>query len=110
MCIGGIPLMDLEIPPEPLKDKEVIKRGLQAHRDLEIANLKQGTWIASPLWSKVGWGKELKKYGFTWQKFIGVVRDHYPYFYDWVKGNARWEDVIRKLIERIEDEIKAMEG
>jgi len=78
MCIGGIPLMDLEIPPEPLKDKEVIKRGLQAHRDLEIANLKQGTWIASPLWSKVGWGKELKKYGFTWQKFIGVVRDHYP--------------------------------
>jgi len=101
--------MDLKIPSEPLKSKEIIRRGLQAHRDLEIANLKQGTWIASPLWSDVGWGKELKKYGFTWQKFMGIVRDHYPYFYDWIKGNASWEKVTRKLIERVEDEIKAME-
>jgi len=101
--------MNLEIPPEPLKDKELIKKGLQAHRALEIANLKQGSWIASLLWSKTEWGKELKKYGFTWQKFLGVVRDHYPYFYDWVKGNEEWGNIIMKLIERVEDEIKAME-
>jgi len=102
--------LNLEIPPEPLEYKELVRRGMKAHREVEIANLKQGTWIASPLWSEVGWGKELKKYGITWQKFMSIIRDHYPYFYDWVKGKMSWDEVIRKLIERIEDEIEAKEG
>lgn len=103
-------IMNLKIPPEPIDFKERVKKGLEVHRDLEIANLKQGTWIASPLWKEMGWGSELKKYGFRWQDFMKIIRDHFPYFYDWVNDKITWNDAIRKLIERIEDEIKAMEG
>ena len=103
-------MLKLEIPPEPHRIKESIRRGLEVHRELEIANLKQGTWIASPLWSEFGWGRELKAHGLTWQKFMVIVRDHFPYFLDWVMGRASWEFVIRKLIERLEDEIRFMSG
>jgi hypothetical protein len=101
--------VQLKIPPEPILAKELIKRGLEAHRDLEIANLKQSTWIASPLWKDAEWGKELKKNGITWQKFMEIVRDHYPYFLDWVNDKASWDYVIKKLIERIEEEVKFSE-
>lgn len=96
--------MGFEIPEEPVFIKEQIRRGLEVHRELEIANLKQATWIASPLWTDAGWGKELKKLGITWQRFLSVVRDHFPYFLDWVNGKASWSYVINKLIERLKEE------
>jgi hypothetical protein len=99
--------MNLEIPPEPTSIKASIKRGLETRRKLEIMSLKQGTWIASPLWSDVGWGKELKKHGLTWQRFMVVVRDHFPYFLDWVKDRVGWDEVMRKLVEHLEDEVAA---
>jgi hypothetical protein len=103
-------MLSLETPPEPLSAKESIKAGLEVHRELEIANLKQGTWIASTLWTEVGWGRVLKKSGLTWQKFMVIVRDHYPYFLDWVNGKAGWEYVVGKLIERVDEEVKFLEG
>lgn len=100
--------MELEIPPEPISVKEEIVRGLKANRKLQIMSLKQATWIASPLWSEVGWGKELKRHGITWQKFMVIMRDHYPYFLDWVMGRMSWSGVMKRLVERIEDEVIAM--
>lgn len=97
--------MNLEIPPEPISTKESIEKGLEVHRELEIMSLKQGTWIASPLWSEVGWGRELKRQGLTWQKFMVVVRDHYPYFLDWVMNRISWDEAMGKLVERLEDEV-----
>lgn len=103
-------MLALEVPLEPTSAKDSMKRGLEAHRELEIANIKQGTWVASPLWKDAGWRRELKKHGLTWQKFMILVRDHYPYFLDWVNGKAEWDYVIGKLIEHIEDELDAMKG
>jgi hypothetical protein len=102
--------LKLEVPPEPSSVRESIRRGLEAHRRLEIMSLKQGTWIASPLWRDYGWGLELKRHGVTWQKFMIIIRDHYPYFLDWVNGKAPWGYVIGKLIERVEEEAKLSEG
>jgi len=101
-------VLNLEIPPEPISMKDSIKKGLEVHRELELANLKQGTWVASPLWRDTGWGRELKRHGLTWQKFMVFIRDHYPYFLDWVNGKASWNSIIGKLIERIDDELNAM--
>lgn len=100
--------MNLEIPHEPISLKEFMKRGLEAHRELEIANLKQGTWLASPLWSGMGWGRELKEHDITWQKFTVIVRDHFPYFLDWAMEKASWGEAMGKLVERIEDEVTAI--
>jgi len=100
--------MNLDIPQEPISVKELIKRGLEAHRELEIASLKQGTWIASPLWSKAGWSTELNRHGLTWQKFMVIVRDHFPYFLDWVTGRMGWDEAMGKLVERLEDEVAAI--
>jgi len=100
--------MNLKFPREPISVKESMKRGLDVHRELEIANLKQGTWIASPLWSEAGWGRELKEHGITWQKFMVIVRDHFPYFLDWVMEKISWDEVMRKLVERLEDEVAAI--
>ena len=72
-------MLKLTIPPEPQEVKESIKQGLKENRELEIMNLKQGTWIASPLWTGYGWKHELKAHGITWQRFMSIVREHFPY-------------------------------
>ncbi|RLG60387.1 hypothetical protein DRN86_02650 [Candidatus Geothermarchaeota archaeon] len=100
--------MKLEIPPEPVSVKESIRRGLDVHRELEIMNLKQGTWIASPLWSDMGWGRVLKREGLSWQSFMSIIRDHFPYFLDWVLGRMDWDEVMSRLVQRLEDEIEAL--
>ena len=98
----------LKIPVEPLPMKESIKRGPLNTSSIKCTEFNSTSWVAAPLWSDYGWGGELKRNGMTWQIFMGVVRDHYPYFLDWTMGRMSWNEVIEKLKERLVDEAVAM--
>ena len=52
--------INLSIPPEPTQMKKKFKEELEKEFRLMQANIKQGTWIASPLWTQYGWGKYLE--------------------------------------------------
>lgn len=102
--------MNLPISPEPTSVKEKLKKDFEKedeyafpHPSLTIArlakaNIKQGTWIASYLWTQCKWKDILKHYGISWQKFVEAVRDNYYSFISWVKGEKSWEEAIKDLI------------
>jgi hypothetical protein len=73
---------------------------------LTQATIKQGTWIASPLWSHYGWGNILKSYGFTWPNFMEAVRDNSYSFLQWINGEKSWDETIKDLIVIIEKRIE----
>jgi len=97
--------IDLPIPPEPISTKKHFKEELEKGSKLIQANIKQGTWIASPLWSQYGWGGILKSYVFSWQSFMEAVRDNYYNFIQWIKDEKSWNDAIKDLITIIERRI-----
>ena len=84
--------MNLPTPPEPTLAKEKLKKDLEKENEYALphprltvvrltkANIKQGTWIASYLWTQCGWKDTLKRYGISWQKFVEAVRDNYYRF------------------------------
>mgnify|MGYP000229833670 CR=1 FL=1 len=59
--------------------------------DTEVV-VRQGTW----LWS--GWKNELKRRGISYHRFIEVFKLHSDDFVRWLKGEASWDDVIRKFV------------
>ncbi len=67
-------VIDLPIPPEPTKIKEDFNEELEKGSKLGQANIKQGAWIVSPLWTEMDWGSILKTHGFSWQDFNKAVR------------------------------------
>ncbi len=73
-------VFDLPMPPEPTKIKEDFKEELENGSKLKQAYIKQGIWIAGPLWTEMGWGGILKTHGFSWQDFMKAIRDNYYNF------------------------------
>lgn len=98
--------INLPIPPEPISVRKRFKEELEKGSRLMQANIKQGTWIASPLWTQYGWGNILKSYGFSWQKFMEAVRDNYYSFIQWINGEKSWNETIGDLIAIIERRMK----
>jgi len=98
--------INLSIPPEPTQMKKKFKEELEKEFRLMQANIKQGAWIASPLWTQYGWGNILKSYGFSWQHFMEAVRDNYYSFIQWINGRRSWDETIKDLIAIIERRIK----
>ncbi len=99
-------VIDLPMPPEPTKIKEGFKEELEKGSKLEQANIKQGTWIAGPLWTEMGWESILKTHGFSWQNFMKAIRDNYYNFTKWITGEKSWEESIKDLITIIERRMK----
>ena len=61
--------MNLPTPPEPTLEKENEYAFSRPHPRLTVArltkaNIKQGTWIVSYLWTQCGWKDTLKRLAF----------------------------------------------
>ena len=96
-------ISNLPIPPEPVSVKQRFKEELENGSKIIKGNIKQGTWIATPLWNEFGWGEILKSHMVTWQIFMKAVSNNYYSFIAWIKDRKSWADTISDLIDEIEE-------
>lgn len=96
----------LLIPPEPVAFKMDTKKRIKEGDKLARMNIKQGTWIASILWTEMRWKTILKEHGLRWQDLMKVIRECYYSFLDWIEGEKEWEDVINYAILGLERELR----
>lgn len=59
-----------------------------------------GNRIPQYLWSK--WRTELKKRGFTWQKFLRLMKYRTDDAILWTYNRISWTDFVEKVIKSIE--------
>ena len=96
----------LSIPPEPVDIKMNFKKRMEEGDKLTKMSIKQGTWIASILWTDTRWKTVLKDYGLRWQDMMKVIRECYYSFLDWIEGKRSWDDVINYIVLGLERELK----
>ncbi|OFZ36958.1 MAG: hypothetical protein A3D92_16075 [Bacteroidetes bacterium RIFCSPHIGHO2_02_FULL_44_7] len=98
--------MKLHTPKEPEHVKEWIKsieRGTSktpSTINWERLNVWYGNQLPQYLWSE--WKDELKPRGFTWQKFLKLLRQRTDAILLWYKGAYTWERFIKETINLIE--------
>ncbi|MPW39918.1 hypothetical protein GBV73_09635 [Thermococcus sp. 101 C5] len=98
--------LPLPIPREPTSERDYLKKNLETNYRATIATIRQGTWIASYLWTAHGWRDILKPRGFSWQMFMKAVRANSLSFLKWIQGEKTWEECIKDLINIIEIMLK----
>ncbi|MDP3729875.1 MAG: hypothetical protein Q8R26_04015 [bacterium] len=97
--------MKLQIPKEP---KEIlayirsVNKQMSAGSDINWDSFS--VWAANKLpqylWNE--WKGELKPQGFTWQKFLKLLRMRTDTILGWFKGIREWEDTAKDIINLIE--------
>jgi len=98
--------MELPIPPEPREIKEFIKkhRGkLGSEPDIDYDSL--AVWylnkLPSYLWKY--WKSNLESLGYTWPKFIKVVKYATDDIIDWaLYDNLEWNGLVKRLSKLLE--------
>ncbi len=102
-------MLNLIIPSEPKDVKEFVK-GLRQR--LEESEKGYSEWMDSTavwygnrlpkyLWSS--WKNELAPLGYSWQKFLRIMRLHAQDFILWaIYDKLTWNELISKICETIE--------
>jgi len=98
--------MELDVPPEPREIKESIKkyRGvLGSTPDIEYDSL--AVWynnqLSSYLWRH--WKSTLESYGYTWQRFIKVVKYTTEDIIEWaLYDKLGWAELVKRLVALLE--------
>jgi len=98
--------MQLPVPPEPKEIKESIKRYRSVFNsvpDVEYDSL--AVWynnqLPSYLWRY--WKAILEGYGYTWQKFVKVMRYATENIIDWaLYDNLEWNELIKRISKLLE--------
>lgn len=97
-------MTNLQIPKEPKEVKEWIKRieSLDGGPGInwESLNVWYGNKLPKYLWDE--WKSELKLAGFTWQKFLRLLKHRTDKIILWYKGIIKWEDLVKEIIDLIE--------
>jgi len=95
--------MELIVPREPDDIKKLIlaiKEKLGS--DIESDSLAVWSFNLLPKYLWDSWRNELKKLGFTWQKFLKVLRYNTNDMVAWaITGEMSWQELINKIIETI---------
>ena len=93
--------MWLSIPEEPLDLK---RRILHLKQRSGIGWDKFALWFGNPLPSYLWrhWKSELRSRGFTWQKFLKLMRFVNRDALLWVNDKITWEEFIKRVVETIE--------
>ena len=91
-------------PKEPLEVKDWIK-SLEKHTsgpgiDWESLNVWYGNQLPKYLWKE--WKNELKPQGFTWQKFLRLLKHRTDKIILWYKGIIKWKELVEEFIDLIE--------
>lgn len=97
--------MKLKIPEEP---KEILVYMRSVSDQMKIGSSIDwdsfSVWAANKLpqylWHE--WKEELKPRGFTWQKFLKLLRTRTDTVLAWFKGIRKWEDTAKDIINLIE--------
>src|SRR3989338_2533751 len=96
--------MKLSIPKEPkdiLERMKIMRKGMS---DSTIDWDSFAVWYMNQLpqylWHE--WKGELNDRGFTWQKFLKLLRMRTDTILGWFKGIRKWEDTAKDIIDLIE--------
>ena len=96
--------MKLQIPKEP---KEILARMKAIRKQMGDSLIdwdSSAVWYANQLpqylWNE--WKDELKTRGFTWQKFLKLLRMRTDTILGWFKDIRKWEDTAKDIIDLIE--------
>lgn len=97
--------MILFIPKEPKHVKDwirAVENGTKGSPDIkwDSFNVWYGNQLPKYLWSE--WKDILKPRGFTWQKFLKLLRQRTDAVLMWHKGLCTWGEFIKETINLIE--------
>lgn len=96
--------MKLQVPQEP---KDILARMQSVRKQMGDSTIDWDSfsvWHANQLpqylWNE--WKDELKTRGFTWQKFLKLLRMRTDTILGWFKGIREWEETAKDIIDLIE--------
>jgi len=97
--------------PEPVEIKKQIlelrsRMGPEEDIDWDSLAVWYGNRIPGYLWTECRWKTILGKRGFTWQRFLKLMRRHTTDMVSWVRGRISWEE----FVHRLEDSVKGSLG
>lgn len=97
--------MKLHVPQEPKHVKEWIQsveRGMSKTPGVKWDSLSvwYGNQLPKYLWDE--WKGELKPSGFTWQKFLRLLRHRTDAVLLWYRGAYTWEQFVQETLNLIE--------
>jgi hypothetical protein len=100
--------MNLLTPPEPKEIKSWMKSIKETQLtdpsiDWDSLVVWYGNKLPKYLWD--AWKTELKPMGFTWQKFMRLLRYRTDVGVMWYKGFLRWEEYVKKVVELVDGPI-----
>ena len=97
--------MKIHLPKEPTEVKNWIRSIEQMSSKTPVAkwenlNVWYGNQLPKYLWSE--WKGVLKPQGFTWQKFLKLLRQRTDAVLLWYKGDYTWEQFVKETIKLID--------
>ena len=91
-------------PKEPKEVKEWMKKIEEQMDALTIPKRKRdalvvwyGNKLPQYLWNS--WKRELRVKGFTWQKFLTMMKFYEEDVISWYRGQLSWENLSKKIIK-----------
>ena len=95
--------LNLSTPKEPVEVKEQIKASHQKYRsgsiDWASLNVWFGNQLPKYLWKE--WKDKLKPSGFTWQKFLKLLKYRTDKIILWSQGKIAWKELVKEIKELI---------
>jgi len=95
----------LDIPEEPINIREFIKnmrKGLSGSRNINYDSLAVWAFNKFPKYLWESWESELREHGYTWQKFLRVLKLHTNDIVMWaLTEELSWEALIRRIISTL---------
>jgi hypothetical protein len=97
--------VDLKIPPEPIEVKNFIlavqsRLGKNNTVNWDSTAVWAGNKVPQYLWSY--WRNELTKKGFTWQKFLMLMKYRTDDAILWANNRITWGEFANKILGAIE--------
>ncbi len=86
-----------------MKKLEETLMGPKTEIDLEALIIWYGNKLPQYLWNN--WKDQLKIKGWTWQKFLKLLRYTEKETILWRKNKISWKDLINKIIELFKSEL-----
>jgi hypothetical protein len=94
----------LFIPREPQEVKNWMKNIEKNMRgpglDWNSLNVWYGNQLPKYLWNE--WKNDLKPKGFSWQKFLRLLKHRTDKIILWYKGIIKWEELVKEFVDLIE--------
>lgn len=108
--------MNLRIPPEP-KDVKLFIKEVRSRASAEVTSRNDIDWDSLAVWylSKLPsylwkqWKNELEKEGYTWQKFLKVIKLHTNDTVLWaLKEEISWDVFAKRVMATLERYAKSI--